>query len=148
MVALVIRKHKPALSRLVQVYLGTLQKMSFKITKLLRDLRIFNWKMYENFHLTAKFLKFLCFSGAAVTNLVIHYEKFGEPLEMWMEEDGVVSKAKIPSQECVDTLYFDFSKPNIMSKGMNEFIPRSRLLFFSSIFCAFRAFIGFKNKQI
>ena len=122
--------------------------MSFKITKLLTDLRIFNWKMYENFHLTAKFLKFLCFSGAAVTNLVIHYEKFGEPLEMWMEEDGVVSKAKIPSQECVDTLYFDFSKPNIMSKGMNEFIPRSRLLFFSSIFCAFRAFIGFKNEQI
>ena len=145
MVALVIRKHKPALSRQVQVYLGTLQKMSFKITKLLTDLRIFNWKMYENFHLTAKFLKFLCFSGAAVTNLVIHYEKFGEPLEMWMEEDGVVSKAKIPSQECVDTLYFDFSKPNIMSKGMNEFIPRSRLLFFPSTFCAF---IGFKNEQI
>ena len=75
-----------------------------------------------------KLLKFLCFSGAAVTNLVIHYERFGEPLEMWMEEDGVVSKAKIPSQECVDTLYFDFSKPNIMSKGMDEFIPRSKIV--------------------
>ena len=47
---------------------------------------------------------------------------------MWMEEDGVVSKAKIPSQECVDTLYFDFSKPNIMSKGMDEFIPRSKIV--------------------
>ena len=47
---------------------------------------------------------------------------------MWMEEDGVVSKAKIPSQECVDTLYFDFSKPNIMSKGMDEFTPRSQIV--------------------
>lgn len=35
---------------------------------------------------------------------------------MWMEEDGIVSKADIPTQEIKETLYFDFAKPKVMSK--------------------------------
>ena len=30
--------------------------------------------------------------GSALTTLIIHYENYGEPLKMFMEEDGVVSK--------------------------------------------------------
>lgn len=35
---------------------------------------------------------------------------------MWMEEDGIVSTAEIPSQDVAETLFFDFSKPNVMAK--------------------------------
>lgn len=55
-------------------------------------------------------------SSISMTSLVIHYGKYGDPLSMWMEEDGVVSKADIPTQEVKETLYFDFSKPKIAAK--------------------------------
>ena len=54
--------------------------------------------------------------GSAITSLVLHYGKYGDPLSMWMEEDGLVSKADIPSQEVRETLFFDFSKPKIGAK--------------------------------
>ena len=54
--------------------------------------------------------------GSAVTTLVLHYGRFGDPLSMWMEEDGLVSKAELPTQEIQETLYFDFSKPKISAK--------------------------------
>ncbi len=55
-------------------------------------------------------------SGSAITSLVLHYGKYGDPLSMWMEEDGVVSKAEIPTQDVKETLFFDFSKPNVIAK--------------------------------
>ena len=54
--------------------------------------------------------------GSALTNLIIHYEKYGEPLKMFMEEDGVVSKAEIPTQDYVEPLQFDFCQPNVIAK--------------------------------
>lgn len=54
--------------------------------------------------------------GSALTNLIIHYEKYGEPLKMFMEEDGVVSKAEIPTQDYVEPLQFDFCPPNVIAK--------------------------------
>ena len=54
--------------------------------------------------------------GSAITSLVLHYGKNGDPLSMWMEEDGLVSKADIPTQEIKETLFFDFSKPKVSAK--------------------------------
>ena len=54
--------------------------------------------------------------GSAITSLVLHYGKDGDPLSMWMEEDGLVSKADIPTQEVKETLFFDFSKPKVSAK--------------------------------
>ena len=54
--------------------------------------------------------------GSAITSLVLHYGKHGDPLSMWMEEDGLVSKADIPTQEVKETLFFDFSKPKVSAK--------------------------------
>ena len=54
--------------------------------------------------------------GSAITSLVLHYGKHGDPLSMWMEEDGLVSKADIPTQDVKETLFFDFSKPKVSAK--------------------------------
>ena len=54
--------------------------------------------------------------GSAITSLVLHYGKNGDPLSMWMEEDGLVSKADIPTQDVKETLFFDFSKPKVSAK--------------------------------
>ena len=54
--------------------------------------------------------------GSAITSLVLHYGKDGDPLSMWMEEDGLVSKADIPTQDVKETLFFDFSKPKVSAK--------------------------------
>ena len=54
--------------------------------------------------------------GSALTTLIIHYEKYGEPLKMFMEEDGVVSKAEIPTQDYDEPLQFDFCPPNVIAK--------------------------------
>ena len=56
------------------------------------------------------------FNGSSLVNLVIHYEKYGAPLKMWMEEGGVISKAAIPTQDERDALHYDFSKANVISK--------------------------------
>ena len=56
------------------------------------------------------------FNGSSLVNLVTHYEKYGAPLKMWMEEGGVVSKAAIPTQDERDALHYDFSKANVISK--------------------------------
>ena len=50
----------------------------------------------------------LTLGGQAFTSLVLHYGKYGDPVSMWMEEDGVVCKADIPTQDIKETLYFDF----------------------------------------
>ena len=44
------------------------------------------------------------------------YSRYGDPLSMWMEEDGVVSKADVPTKDVEETIYFDFSRPNVIAK--------------------------------
>ena len=51
--------------------------------------------------------------GSAITSLVLHYGKHGDPLSMWMEEDGLVSKADIPTQDV---------KGQLISKGLYDAI--------------------------
>ena len=67
-------------------------------------------------YLNLKYFLHFYSMGSAITSLVLHYGKDGDPLSMWMEEDGLVSKADIPTQEVKETLFFDFSKPKVCAK--------------------------------
>lgn len=51
-----------------------------------------------------------------MTNLVLHYGGFGDPLRLWMEEDGIVSEAAIPTTDVAETLEFDFTRPNVTAQ--------------------------------
>ena len=41
---------------------------------------------------------FLLKLGSGGAALVLHYPEFGEPLRLWLEEDGVVSEASIKTR--------------------------------------------------
>lgn len=54
--------------------------------------------------------------GSHSSAVVLHHAGHGEPLSMWLEEDGVVSEASIPTREAQDTLDFDFCRTEIAAK--------------------------------
>jgi hypothetical protein len=46
-------------------------------------------------------------ANASSTSLVLYYTEIGEPLRIWLEEDGIISGATIPTMDGTDTLSFD-----------------------------------------
>ena len=46
----------------------------------------------------------------------MHYGGYGEPFKLWLEEDGVLSKAWIPTKDAEEILNFNFVRTKITSK--------------------------------
>jgi hypothetical protein len=48
---------------------------------------------------------FLFELGSGGAALVLHYPELGEPLRLWLEEDGVVSEASIKTRSDINSLF-------------------------------------------
>ena len=67
------------------------------------------------------------FSISPLTSLVLHYGKYGDPFTLWLEEDGLVTRAALPTRDLEETLMFDFTKPNLNTKVVLQADPLKEL---------------------
>ena len=67
------------------------------------------------------------FSTSPLTSLVLHYGKYGDPFTLWLEEEGLVTRAELPTRDLEETLMFDFTKPNLNTKVVLQAEPLKEL---------------------
>ena len=69
------------------------------------------------------------FSTSPLSSLVLHYGgKYGDPFTMWLEEEGLVTKAELPARDLEETLMFDFTERNLNAKVVLQADPLKQLL--------------------
>lgn len=52
------------------------------------------------------------FTNISTSSMILYYPEIGQPLRIWLEEDGIISGATIPTMDGADTLSFDDAHHN------------------------------------
>ena len=101
--------------------------LNLQLPSILDVLNLFGCNKESSMTLQGSSTQSSVFSTSPLSSLVLHFGKYGDPFTMWLEEEGVVTKAELPTRDLEETLMFDFTKPNLNAKVVLQADPLKQL---------------------